>query len=206
MTKAASAANTRARRESLIALGVDRSTCAITVPKPTYPLVPRTRSSHRNCRESDCELRVQSGTRIIELLVSFDSAVRFGACGNSGELRNRDTSCLDRRESTGLDRHCNGAGGEMRILPASVAAVPQLSGGMRTDDFLEYRRVMHRRRDQHEGVPDGVLERQQLPQVEYDARAVEQAAGGEQREGRYLHHRNERCDGGESRPSQGQVE
>src|ERR1700730_14331393 len=29
-------------------------------------LVPRTRSSHHNCRESDCELRVQSGTRIIE--------------------------------------------------------------------------------------------------------------------------------------------
>src|SRR5690349_3675327 len=44
-------------------------------------LVPRTRSSHHNCRESDCELRVQSGTRIIELLVSFDSEVRFGACG-----------------------------------------------------------------------------------------------------------------------------
>src|SRR5690349_24066990 len=44
-------------------------------------LVPRTRSSHHNCRESDCELRVQSGTRIIELLVSFDSEVRYGACG-----------------------------------------------------------------------------------------------------------------------------
>jgi len=27
-------------------------------------LVPRTRSSHHNCRESDYELRVQSGTRI----------------------------------------------------------------------------------------------------------------------------------------------
>src|SRR5690349_4042076 len=44
-------------------------------------LVPRTRSSHHNCRESECELRVQSGTRIIELLVSFDSEVRYGACG-----------------------------------------------------------------------------------------------------------------------------
>ena len=32
-------------------------------------LVPRTRSSHNNCCEFDCELRVQSGTRIIELLV-----------------------------------------------------------------------------------------------------------------------------------------
>ena len=39
-------------------------------------LVPRTRSSHHNYRESDCELRVQSGTRIIDLLVSFDSEVR----------------------------------------------------------------------------------------------------------------------------------
>jgi hypothetical protein len=35
-------------------------------------LVPRTRSSHHNCHESDCELRVQSGTRIIDLLVSYD--------------------------------------------------------------------------------------------------------------------------------------
>src|SRR5262249_9843542 len=43
-------------------------------------LVPRTRSSHDNCRESDCELRVQSGTRIIDLLVSFDSEVRIGVC------------------------------------------------------------------------------------------------------------------------------
>src|SRR6266566_3898195 len=42
-------------------------------------LVPRTRSSHHNRRESGCELRVQSGTRIIELLVSFDSEVRSGA-------------------------------------------------------------------------------------------------------------------------------
>src|SRR4029077_5294388 len=47
-------------------------------------LVPRTRSSHYNCRESGCELRVQSGTRIIELLVSYDSEVRFRACGKVG--------------------------------------------------------------------------------------------------------------------------
>jgi succinate dehydrogenase/fumarate reductase flavoprotein subunit len=54
-------------------------------PRQELPrLVPRTRSSHHNCRESDCELRVQSGTRIIELLVSFDSEVRFGACGKFG--------------------------------------------------------------------------------------------------------------------------
>jgi lysophospholipase L1-like esterase len=36
-------------------------------------LVPRTRSSHRNCRESGCELRVQSGTRNI----GFASVLRF---------------------------------------------------------------------------------------------------------------------------------
>src|SRR5262249_56354201 len=47
-------------------------------------LVPRTRSSHYNCGESDCELRVQSGTRIIELLVSFDSEVRYGTCCKTG--------------------------------------------------------------------------------------------------------------------------
>src|SRR5262249_44231203 len=47
-------------------------------------LVPRTRSSHHNCRKLDCELRVQSGTRIIELQVSYDSEVRFAACGKLG--------------------------------------------------------------------------------------------------------------------------
>src|SRR6202023_4144022 len=36
------------------------------------------------CRAPDCERRVQSGTRIIELLVSFDSEVRIGACGKLG--------------------------------------------------------------------------------------------------------------------------
>src|ERR1043165_9051830 len=54
--------------------------------------VPRTRSSHCNCRESGCELRVQSGTRIIALLVSFDSEVRIGRAARLGELRNRDTN------------------------------------------------------------------------------------------------------------------
>src|SRR5438046_5199384 len=34
-------------------------------------LVPRTRSSHTPCRKLDSELRVQRGTRIIELLVSL---------------------------------------------------------------------------------------------------------------------------------------
>src|SRR5262249_36816686 len=58
-------------------------------------LVPRTRSSHHNCRESGCELRVQSGTRIIELLVPFDSEVRKRACrkmmrtSESGHWRGR---------------------------------------------------------------------------------------------------------------------
>src|ERR1700751_2241900 len=85
--------------------------------RPAQGLVPRTRSSHHTCRESGCELRVQSGTRIIELLVpfdsevrsrarrkmmrasesghyilvSFDSEVRIGRAGRLGELRNRDT-------------------------------------------------------------------------------------------------------------------
>src|ERR1043166_14482 len=59
-------------------------------------IVPRTRSSHHNCRSSGCELRVQSGTRIIELLVSFASEVRIGRAASAGELRNRDTSLLAR--------------------------------------------------------------------------------------------------------------
>src|SRR5947208_8147542 len=40
------------------------------------PLVPRTRSSRMSCRAFDRELRVQRGTRIIELLVVLDSEVR----------------------------------------------------------------------------------------------------------------------------------
>src|SRR5437660_1526162 len=55
-------------------------------------LVPRTRSSHYNCRESGCELRVQSGTRNIKLLVSFDSEARIRCAARFGELRNRDTA------------------------------------------------------------------------------------------------------------------
>ena len=43
-------------------------------------LVPRTRSSHSIAAKFGCELRVQSGTRIIELRVSFDSEVRIRAC------------------------------------------------------------------------------------------------------------------------------
>src|SRR5215510_53149 len=41
-------------------------------------LVPRTRSSHHNCRESGCELRVQSGTRIKEVasVLRFRSSLR----------------------------------------------------------------------------------------------------------------------------------
>src|SRR5262249_40549694 len=52
--------------------GEDLATGLASAANPKFAL---------HCRESDCELRVQSGTRIIELLVSFDSEVRFGACG-----------------------------------------------------------------------------------------------------------------------------
>src|SRR5205807_420078 len=38
----------------------------------------------KHCRGSGCELRVQSGTRIIELLVAFDSEVRYGASRKVG--------------------------------------------------------------------------------------------------------------------------
>ena len=69
-----------------------KNALAVEHRRHSIPLVPRTRSSHHDCRESDCELRVQSGTRIIRMLVSFDSEVRFGRAANSGELRNRDTS------------------------------------------------------------------------------------------------------------------
>jgi hypothetical protein len=46
----------------------------------TAELVPRTRSSRIPRREFDRELRVQRGTRIIELLVVLDSEVRKRGC------------------------------------------------------------------------------------------------------------------------------
>src|SRR5262249_52860364 len=70
--------------QDIMTIGQGSKRFAAALPKSERPgLVPRTRSSHHNCRESGCELRVQSGTRIITLLVSFDSEVRFGACGKS---------------------------------------------------------------------------------------------------------------------------
>src|SRR6202040_518979 len=45
---------------------------------PPAPSAANPKFAH-NYRESDCELRGQSGTRIIDLLVSFDSEVRIGA-------------------------------------------------------------------------------------------------------------------------------
>ena len=64
-------------------------------------LVPRTRNSHHNCRESGSELRVQSGTRIITLLVSFDSEVRIRACCNI----ERTSESKDTSAGFGADRH-----------------------------------------------------------------------------------------------------
>src|SRR5919197_6013446 len=49
-------------------------------PWPKSELVPRTRSSRISCRAFDRELRVQRGTRIIELLVVLDSEVRKRGC------------------------------------------------------------------------------------------------------------------------------
>ena len=76
------ASSAQARREGTFAPG--KALPLAEAPEPevyTYnSLVPRTRSSHHNCRESDCELRVQSGTGIIGLLVSFDSEVRMRTC------------------------------------------------------------------------------------------------------------------------------
>src|SRR5215472_7837289 len=88
-------------------------------------LVPRTRSSHHNCRESDCELWVQSGTRIIDLLVSFDSEVRFGARGNSGELRNRDTRLRANLLPVGAPRLGEGRLGLLASRRGAVALEPR---------------------------------------------------------------------------------
>src|ERR1700720_2382508 len=61
-----------ALKHGLVVQGVIRGELA------RLALVPRTRSSHHNCRGADFELRVQSGTRITELLMSLDFAVPKG--------------------------------------------------------------------------------------------------------------------------------
>src|ERR1700730_735565 len=59
--------------------------------KLNFGLVPRTRSSHILCGESQCELRVQTGTRIIELLVSFRiRSSRRADCKANVEIRTLD--------------------------------------------------------------------------------------------------------------------
>src|SRR5262249_28185364 len=70
-------------------------------PASAPALVPRTRSSHHNCRESECELRVQSGTRIIGWLVSYDSEVRIGTCCKIGILASPSQAQL--RQHLGVD-------------------------------------------------------------------------------------------------------
>src|ERR1043166_9274671 len=75
----------RALPDSCLEAGSDgMRQVSIRIDRGSDMLVPRTRSSHYNFGESDCELRVQSGTRIIGLLVSFDSEVRYGARGILG--------------------------------------------------------------------------------------------------------------------------
>src|SRR5919197_2932929 len=54
--------------------------CDPAIARIVDDLVPRTRSSRISCREFDRELRVQRGTRIIELLVVLDSEVRKRGC------------------------------------------------------------------------------------------------------------------------------
>jgi hypothetical protein len=44
-------------------------------------------------RQTRCELRVQSGTRIIVLLVSFRFRSSYSCVPSADELRNRDTRC-----------------------------------------------------------------------------------------------------------------
>src|SRR5262249_60612087 len=86
------------------------------------PLVPRTRSSHHHCRESGCELRVQSGTRIIRFLVSFDSEVRIGRAARLGELRNRDTS--DERLSWRSKNWCSRACSRPATCTSAIISAP----------------------------------------------------------------------------------
>src|SRR5262245_3287729 len=80
-------------------IGLRRAVGSLPLPigrRPRAPLwairwFPRRTSAPnpklaRQCRESDRELRVQRGTRIIELPVAFDSEARLSVCGECGEL------------------------------------------------------------------------------------------------------------------------
>jgi hypothetical protein len=84
---------------------VPRPNCGATARGAIEPALVREPEVRTNSRESDCELRVQSGTGIIELLVSFDSEVRVGHAATFGELRNRDTSGDSRVRTAVLSRY-----------------------------------------------------------------------------------------------------
>src|ERR1041385_7423081 len=102
-------------------------------------LVPRTRSSHHNCRESGCELRVQSGTRIIELLVSFDSEVRYERAANSGELRNRALAVLRVPAGAILELNLTSGVRSLEIRSSSNLGIRIPSGAPRPCGSLQIR-------------------------------------------------------------------
>src|SRR5262249_16829016 len=90
------------------------SGCAMNLPRGLNSprvLVPRTRSSHTFCGKHDCELRVQRGTRIIELLVSLDSEFRKPGCRTNdanfgiGTLAQIEHEIEPRREAVPSLRH-----------------------------------------------------------------------------------------------------
>ena len=71
------------------------------------PLSAANRSSHHTCRESGCALRVQSGTRIIGLLVPFDSEVRKRACRKMMRTSESGHSAI----TAGISGHRSGVNG-----------------------------------------------------------------------------------------------
>src|SRR5579871_2671848 len=76
------------------------------------------------------------------------------------------------------------------ILPLTCIASPDVSREVLRQNHVEHGRVMARRAEQHETMPDHVLEAQPLPCVEDYPETVQQATGEDEPE-RHLRQRGQ---------------
>src|ERR1700722_8189530 len=88
------------------------------------------------------------------------------------------------------------------ILPATCIAPPAvLKSKSSGQNQIEHRRVMAGRAQQHEGMPDRVLETQPLPGVKDYAETIEQAAGRDEPQGQGRQRRHHRVVDYEAAPA-----
>src|SRR5579863_8127308 len=91
------------------------------------------------------------------------------------------------------------------ILPLTCIATPEFSETVLRQNQIEHGRVVARRAEKHETMPDHILEPQPLPCVEDYPKAVQQATGENEPE-RHLRQRGEASViGDDAAPAHGEV-